>query len=57
MSKYIDWVKKMTCFGVVLEQKEIRDKDNETDLMEGEVIEIENYSASIHYYDNYNLVQ
>jgi len=46
-------------FGLVLgcfRIEEIRDKDNETDLMEGEVIEIENYRASIHYYDNYNLV-
>ena len=35
--------------------EEIRDKDNETSLKEG-LIEMSNYSASIHYNDNYNLV-
>ena len=39
-----------------LDIEEIRDKDNETGLKEGGGIEMSNYSASIHYNDNYNLV-
>ena len=55
-SNIFDWVKKNDLFWGCFRIEEICDKDNETDLMEGEVIEMENYSASIHYNDNYNLV-
>ena len=41
----------------VFQIEEIRDKDNETGLKDGGVIEMSNYSASIHYNNNYNLVQ
>ena len=43
--KYIYWVKKdlFGCFRI----EEIRDKDNETGLKEGGLIEMSNYSASI----------
>ena len=46
MSKYIYWVKKKTCLGV-LDIEEIREKDNETGLKERGGIKIEtvNYSA------------
>ena len=37
-----------------LDIEEIRDKDHATGLKEGEGVEMSNYSASIHYYDNYN---
>ena len=40
------------CFRI----EKIRDQDNETDLKEERVIQIETYSASIHYNNNYNLV-
>ena len=42
----------MTCLGVL--DRGDRDKANETGLKEGGVIEMSNYSASIHYNDNYN---
>ena len=45
---------KKTCLGV-LERGE-RDKANETGLKGGRRNRNVNYSASIHYYDNYNLV-
>ena len=38
------------CFRI----EEICDKDNATSLKEGGGIEMSNYSASIHYNDNYN---
>ena len=41
---YIYWVKKRLVLGV-LEQKEIRDKDNETGLKEGGGIEMSIYSV------------
>ena len=44
VQKYLYGLKK-TCLGVL--EKGERDKDNETGLKEGKVIEIENYSASI----------
>ena len=47
--------KKKNCLGV-LDIEEIRDKDNETGLKEEGGIKISNYSASIHYNNNYNLV-
>ena len=40
------------CFRI----EKIRDQDNETDLKEERVIQIETYSASIHYNNNYNLL-
>ena len=43
MFKYIYWVKKKTCLGI-LETGE-RDKGNETGLKEGGVIEMSIYSA------------
>ena len=41
---YIIYVKNKTCVGC-FRIKEIRDKDNETSLKEGEGIEMSNYSA------------
>ena len=55
-SKYIYCrVKKRLVWGV-LDIEEIRDKDNATGLKEGGIIENVNYSASIHYNDNYNSI-
>jgi hypothetical protein len=47
------WVKKRLVWGV-LDIEEIRDKDNATDLKRGRRNRNVNYSASIHYNDNYN---
>ena len=52
---YFIGLKKKTCLGC-FRIEEIRDKDNETGLKEGGGIEMSNYSASIHYNDNYNLL-
>ena len=43
---------KKTCLGVL--DRGDREKDNETGLKEGGGIEMSNYSASIHYSNNYN---
>ena len=45
---------KKTCLGVL--ECEERDQNNETGLKEGGIIENQNYSASIHYNDNYNSI-
>ena len=55
MSKICIGLKKRLVW-VVLDIEEIRDKDNATGLKEGGGIEMSNYSASIHYNDNYNLL-
>ena len=56
-SNILYWVKKKDMFWVVLEIEEIRDKENETGLKGGkEDIEMSIYSASIHFYNNYNSI-
>jgi hypothetical protein len=51
--KYIDNVKKRLVWGD-FRIEEIETQDNETGLKKGGVIEMSNYSASIHYNINYN---